>query len=99
MRVLNPCGHDQQSTKLGAVTGFVKGDSTTVPTERVEDAEFSKVYDLSTERHLIHEVAHERSAHHGLSYIQAMEEVAGIAAELVLKKRDFISSSFGDLMC
>jgi hypothetical protein len=48
-------------------------------------------------RLLIHEVAHERAAHHGLSYTQAMEEVAGIAAELVLGEHDFITSTFGDL--
>jgi hypothetical protein len=47
---------------------------------------------------LIHEVAHERSAHHGLSFTQTMEEVAGIGTELVLHKSDFINSTFGDLM-
>jgi hypothetical protein len=47
---------------------------------------------------LVHEVAHERSAHHGLSYTQSMEDVAGIAAELMFVKRDFIASTFGDLM-
>jgi hypothetical protein len=47
---------------------------------------------------LVHEVAHERSAHHGLSYTQSMEDVAGIVAELMFVKRDFIASTFGDLI-
>jgi hypothetical protein len=47
---------------------------------------------------LIHEVAHEKSAHHGLSYTQTMEDVAGIAAELMLRQYSFIIGTFRDLM-
>jgi hypothetical protein len=45
---------------------------------------------------LIHEVAHELSAHHGLSYTQSMEDVAGVAA--MLEQHDFVTSTFGDLV-
>ena len=46
---------------------------------------------------LIHEVAHELSAHHGLSYAHSVENVAGVAAELMLEKHDTVLSKFADL--
>jgi hypothetical protein len=46
---------------------------------------------------LIHEVAHELSAHHGLSYAESVEDVAGVAAELMLEKHDTVLSKFADL--
>ena len=46
---------------------------------------------------LIHEVAHELAAHHGFSYAQSVEDVAGIAAELMLEKHDIVISKFADL--
>ena len=46
---------------------------------------------------LVHEVAHELAAHHGLSYAQSVEDVAGVAAELMLEKHDIVISKFADL--
>ena len=46
---------------------------------------------------LIHEVAHELAAHHGFSYARSVEDVAGIAAELMLEKHDIVISKFADL--